>query len=94
MSIAHTILHQIRIFDPMALFAWGAKDFVNRGDGLQFKTSGMTKYKGHVYVKYNAGSDLYEVTFFRIRKMEQVIDKTVTDVYAEDLVGVIDETVG
>lgn len=94
MSIAQTIFQQIRAIDPMAIFAWGAKDFVNMGDGLKFKTSGMTKFKGYVYVKYNSGTDLYEVQFFRLRKLVPVVVNTVNDVYAEDLVSVIDETVG
>ena len=43
MTIAQTILSQIKTIDPMATFAWGAKDLVNMGDGLKFKTSGMVK---------------------------------------------------
>lgn len=94
MNTAQTILSQIKALDPMALFAWGAKDLMNMGDGLKFKTSGMTPYKGYVYVKYNTGTDLYEIQFFRFRKMEVKYDKTVEDVYAEDLVSVIDGFVG
>lgn len=94
MNIAQTILSQIKALDPMALFAWGAKDLVNMGDGLKFKTSGLTPYKGHVYVKYNTGKDLYEVEFFRLRKMEIKVDKKYEDVYAEDLVQIIDGFVG
>jgi hypothetical protein len=94
MNTAQTILSQIKTLDPMALFAWGAKDLMNMGDGLKFKTSGMTPYKGFVYVKYNPVPDLYEVQFFRFRKMEVKMDKVVQDVYAEDLVSVIDNFVG
>ncbi len=94
MNTAQTILSQIKTLDPMALFAWGAKDLMNMGDGLKFKTSGMTPYKGFVYVKYNPVPDLYEGQFFRFRKMEVKMDKVVQDVYAEDLVSVIDNFVG
>jgi hypothetical protein len=94
LNTAQTILSQIKALDPMALFAWGAKDLMNMGDGLKFKTSGMTPYKGYVYVKYNTGTDLYEIQFFRFRKMEAKFDKIVEDVYAEDLVSVIDGFVG
>lgn len=94
MSVAHTILNQIRTIDPMALMAWGARDLVNMGDGLKFKTSGMTPWKGWVYVRYNPGRDLYEVQFFRVRKADIKMDNTVDDVYAEDLVRVIDGFVG
>jgi hypothetical protein len=94
MNIAQIILTQIKTLDPMAMFAWGAKDLVNMGDGLKFKTSGMTPYKGQVYIKYNEGRDLYEIQFFRIRNAELKMDKIVEDVYAEDMVGIIDNFVG
>lgn len=94
MNTAQIILSQIKALDPMAMFAWGAKDLMNMGDGLKFKTSGMTPWKGYVYVKYIGGKDLYEVQFFRFRKMDVKMDKIVEDVYAEDLVSVIDNFVG
>lgn len=94
MSVATTILEQIRATDPMALPAWGARDFVNMGDGVKFKTSGMTPWKGWVYVKYNAGRDLYEIQFFRVRRADVKMDKIVEDVYCDELVGAIDRMVG
>jgi hypothetical protein len=94
MTIAQTILSQIKTIDPMATFAWGAKELVNMGDGLKFKTSGMVKWKGYVYIKYNAGTDLYDIEFFRIRGFNVKTDKGMTDIFAEDLVNVIDEVVG
>jgi hypothetical protein len=94
MSIAQTILAQIRAIDFWAMGAWGAKDLVFMKDGLKFKTSGMVKWKGYVYVKYDYGQDLYDVIFARIRKMEWVEDEKVEGVYAEDLVRIIDSRVG
>lgn len=94
MNTATIIRDQIRALDRFAFGAWGTKDMVNMGDGLKFKTSGMTRWKGHVYVKYDAGRDLYNVDFFRIRKAEVKYDKRVEGVFAEDLVTVIDEVVG
>lgn len=99
MNIAKTILSQIKTIDAWALCAWGAKDFVVMEDGLKFKTSGMTPWKGYVYVKYNPVPDLYEVQFFRLRKMrveghEVIVDNIVKDVYAPELVSVIDKFVG
>jgi hypothetical protein len=94
MSIAQTILSQIKTIDPRATWAWGAKELVNMGDGLKFKTSGMVKWKGQVYIKYNEGSDLYDIEFFRIRGANVKYDKQVSDVFAEDLVNIIDSVVG
>ena len=94
MTIAQTILSQIKTIDPRATCAWGAKELVNMGDGLKFKTSGMVKWKGYVYIKYNEGTDLYDIEFFRIRNCEIKCDNGMTDIYAEDLVRVIDSVVG
>lgn len=94
MNTAQIILSQIKALDPMAMFAWGAKDLVNMGDGLKFKTSGMTPWKGYVYVKYNQGTDLYDVRFMRFRNIDLVEDVTTEDVFAEDLVSIIDSKVG
>jgi hypothetical protein len=93
MNIAQTILSQIKALDPMALFAWGAKDLINMENGLKFKTTGITPYKGYVYIKLN-GKDLYDIQFFKVRNLEVKTDKVVEDVYAEDLVRVIDGVVG
>ena len=94
MSIAKTILSQIKSIDFWAMGAWGAKDLVAMNDGLKFKTSGMVKWKGYVYVKYDYGQDLYDVIFARIRKMDWIEDEKVEGVYAEDLVRIIDARVG
>ena len=94
MSVAVVIRDQIRALDRMALFAWGAKDFLNMGDGLKFKTSGMVRWKGYVYIKYDAGADLYNVDFFKIRNTDIKYTERLEGVYAEDLVRIIDGVVG
>lgn len=92
-NVASIIATQIHALDPRAMFAWGAKDLMNMGNGLKFKTSGMVKWKGYVHIKLN-GSDLYDIDFFRVRNARVVMDKQVTDIFVEDLVRVIDEKVG
>jgi hypothetical protein len=92
MNIAQTILSQIKTLDARALWAWGAKDLVNTGTGLQFKVGGMAKFKGQVWVKHN-GNDLYDIEFFKIRKGEIKVTNKFEDVFAEDLVSMIDSVV-
>jgi hypothetical protein len=94
MNIAQTILSQIKTIDAWALSAWGAEDLIAMHDGLKFKTSGMTPWKGHVYIRYNPVPDLYEVQFFRVRNAKIINDNIVKDVYAPELVSVIDKFVG
>lgn len=94
MNIARTIVSQIKSIDAWALGAWGAKDMVAMPDGLKFKTSGMVKWKGFVHVKYNYGTDLYDVDFFRIRGAKLIVDKAVEGIFVEDLVNTIEVQVG
>lgn len=94
MSIAQTILNQIKGLDRMAMFAWGAKDLVAMRDGLKFKTSGMVKWKGYVYVQYDEGQDLYNVIFAQIRKLEWIERERIEGVFFDQLVEIIDRRVG
>lgn len=91
--IAKTILNQIKTIDPKALWAWGAKDLVNTGKGLQFRVGGMAKFKGLVHVKYNEASDLYEIDFLKVKKGMPTVVYTENEVYADQLVHYIDEVV-
>lgn len=93
-NIATIIRDQLRALDPMAMPAWGAKDLINMSDGLKFKTSGMVRWKGYVYIKYDTGQDLYNVIFAQVRKMEWKVQRQVDGVFADQLVSVIDGQVG
>ena len=90
---AGVVYSQIKTMSPWAMAAWGAKELVVLKDGIQFKSSGMVKHKGIIQIKLN-GSDLYNVTFGKVRKFKYKEIKKVTDVFVEDLIGVIDEMVG
>ena len=92
-GIAGVVYSQIKTLSPWALPAWGAKELVALENGIQFKSSGMVKNKGIIQVKLN-GSDLYDVTFGKVRKFKYKEIKKVTDVFVEDLIDVIDEMVG
>lgn len=91
--VAATILCQLKELDPRALLAWGAKDFVNTGNGLQFRVGGLAKFKGLVHIRYNDGSDLYHIAFMKMKRGLPVVIKQADDVYVEDMINVIDETV-
>jgi hypothetical protein len=94
MNVAQTIMDQIKTLDRRAFMAWGAKEFVNMGQGLKFKSSGLVRWKGYVYVKYNAGTDLYDLDFFQIRDAEIKYTQRLSGIFAEDLVNIIDGVVG
>lgn len=93
-EIARTVRLQINAIDPKAFFAWGVRSMVHNSNGLQFKSTGMVRWKGWVDIKYNEGTDLYDIDFFRIRAGKLIMDRTETDIFAEDLVRTIDNQVG
>lgn len=93
-NIGQTILQQINTLDRRAMMAWGAKDIVYMQDGLKFKTSGMVQKKCYVYIRYDAGLDLYTIEFARMRKMEWIVDHVLPMVFCDGLVAHIDNYVG
>jgi len=94
MSIATTILSQIRLLDRWALGAWGAKDLITLPKGLSFKTSGAVKWKGTVTITLDEVNDLYVIKFTRLRKLNVIVDKIRDGVFVDDLVDIIDAQVG
>jgi hypothetical protein len=94
MNIAQTIRNQIRALDRNAMMAWGAKDLMNMGDGLKFKSSGCVRKKCYVYVQLDEGQDLYNIHFFQIRKHEMVTIEKIEGVFCESLVEIINRVVG
>jgi len=92
-TVAKTIIRQIKRLDPLAFTAWGAKEFVEMRNGLKFKTSGLCKWKGYVYVKYNEGLDMYDIEFAKVHKLEWKREKEVTGLFYDQLIDVIDGVV-
>lgn len=97
---------QIKVMDPMAFIAWGAKNFSqdNNGNTLKFKTSGLCKWKGWVEITYNPGNDLYDIVFGRVRKPRKTksnpfpvpewkVDERAEGIYFDNLIEVIDRRV-
>lgn len=70
----------------MVVFSWGfnSPKRLPNNTGLQFCVEGF-KYQGVVEVRYNEGSDLFEVSLNNGTKVE--------DVYLDSLVNVIDNLV-
>ena len=104
-DVGNTIIQQIKALDRMALPAWGAKNmmtfkggqkfigvnFSHKG-GFQMDVKGP-KFRGRVLV-FLTGSDTYNLVFGTIRSSEWKVKKIVDDIYAEDLVRVLDDVIG
>lgn len=91
MSIAKTIISQIKYGDRAALMAWGAINFVALEEtkefqgGVRFKVNGL-KFKGYVQVQLRWVDD-YTISF--LSKTGEV-KKQVEGAYCDMLVDVID----
>ena len=94
MSIAQTIMTQIKTLDPRATWAWGAKDFVATKNGLLFRSSGMVKWKGYVHITLDEGQDLYDIEFYKMRGVKRTVAAKVEGIFADQLVELIDSQVG
>ena len=97
MEIANTIKHQIVVQSPAALLSYGAEKFValnetnKRHGGLQFKTSGY-KHRGLVVINLMF-NDTYTIETVKIRKGEVKVCDSYDDVYADQLIEVLDHMV-
>lgn len=98
-ELASIILGQIRAADPVALMAWGARNYVclneekqERGyvlGGVMFNVSGFKVPKGKVIV-YLMASDTYTVRVISINGAEVTEVEEEDDVYCDNLMSVID----
>ncbi len=72
----------------MVVWSWGFNSPIAIENGLRFKVQGFM-FKGTVEVKYNEGSDLFDVSFIKTGK----VVKTIDGVFFDMLVSVIDHYV-
>ena len=86
--IATEIKRQLFYFGQVKVWSWGANTWVGGENFLQFKVQGF-KLKGTVRIKLN-GSDLYDIEF---KDKKGIIVNSINDVYAEDMVDIIDNAV-
>ncbi len=87
MEMAKYIMRILRS-QLMIMWSWGFNSPVAIENGLRFKVQGF-KFKGVVEVKYNEGSDLFDVYFIKAGK----VVKTIDGVFFDMLVSVIDNYV-
>jgi hypothetical protein len=70
------------------MWSWGLNSPLAIKDGLQFKVEGF-KFKGIVQIKYNSGSDFFDIYFI---KRSKVIDY-IKGIDLTSLVNVIDDKI-
>lgn len=83
-EIAREIIRQI---GRPAFFMMGAQNLMADESAITFRIRGSRKYN-HVRIELN-GSDLYDITFTRIRALKIAAQDVIEDVYVESLHDVI-----
>jgi len=90
MTVAKTILAQIKAQDVWAMGAWAARNLVGGEDHLKFDVNGH-KFKGKVIITLNA-MDLYDITFGKVnlKTFEFDVKKTAEGIYCDQLIEILD----
>jgi hypothetical protein len=103
LSIANTIISQIKASDPYALMAWGTskpcpileskKDIGYVLGGVSFKVRGAKVKRGGIVYVYLMANDTYIVRVGRLYNYKWTEIKTVQGVYCDTLMNTIDEII-
>ena len=75
----------------MVVWSWGFHNPIAIEDGLRFKVQGF-KFRGIVEVKYNEGSDLFDVSFIKAGKVVKTIDGVFFDMLVETIDNYVEKT--
>jgi len=90
MNIAQTIANQL---GHKALFMIGAKNLMAGKDYLQMKLGRNSGGWNALKIALN-GLDLYDMTFYKIRKLKVTQEKTVDNIYFDQLHDIIETETG
>ena len=75
----------------MVIWSWGFHQPMAVKNGLRFKVQGF-KFRGVVEVKYNEGSDLFDVSFIKAGKVVKTIDGVFFDMLVETIDYYVEKT--
>ena len=75
----------------MVVWSWGFNSPMAVKNGLRFKVQGF-KFRGTVEVRYNEGSDLFDVSFIKAGKVIKTIDGVFFDMLVETIDNCVEKT--
>ena len=90
MNIAQTIAQQL---GNKALFMIGAKNLMAGKDYLQMRLGRNSGNWNALKIALN-GLDLYDMTFYKLRKLTVTKEKTVDNIYCDQLCDIIESETG
>jgi len=88
-NLAKIIQQQLFMGGKMIVFSWGSCNYKAIKNGLQFNVNGFRLKNGIVQIILDEGKDLYIINFIK----RNLIIKTITEVFFEDLTSFIDREV-
>ena len=92
-EVAKTILRQIGGIGRVAAMT-GAKNFVDNGSGVYFNIGRNAKGVNLVEINLNSGTDTYDVAFKYVTIRSNKVKAEYSDIYADQLVGLIERNTG
>ena len=75
----------------MVVWSWGFNSPMAVKNGLRFKVQGF-KFRGTVEVRYNEGSDLFDISFIKAGKVIKTIDGVFFDMLVETIDNYVEKT--
>ena len=84
------LILQILKSDVVILMSWGFNSPIVIKMGLRFKVNGFKLKNGTISIKYNGGSDLFDLTF---NNQDGTVRNTLEGIYFDELGSVIDDQV-
>ena len=84
------ILSILKSQNMVVLMSWGFNSPIVIKMGLRFKVNGFKLKNGTISIKYNGGSDLFDLTF---NNQDGTVRNTLEGIYFDELLSVIDDQV-
>lgn len=94
LDFANRVIKQINTINRHALASWGFRKASYSDESFGFYVNGSkTRPGARIEIRIN-GNDLYDIDLFRVENTMVVYDEQLKNIYAEQLVDVIDGLVG
>lgn len=88
-SDAAKYIYYLLSLDPYLPMSWGAEDFEESTDSLEFHVNGFL-HQGRVRVTYIEGADLFQATLYN---EEGELTETINDLYIDILTETLDQKI-
>lgn len=82
-------IHYLLTLNPYLPMSWGAEDFEETPDSLEFHVNGFL-HQGRVRITYIEGADLFQATLYN---EEGELTETINDLFFDTLADILDQKI-